>query len=69
MLVVNYAAESWLNLSKPFWADFMDKFEIYGTRSEKWKPLLLRKIAADQLPPKYGGSPDWKPLGFNEYRQ
>lgn len=69
-LVVNFAAESFINVAKPFWADFLSKFQIYGTRGERWIPKLLKKIAASELPPKYGGSnKDWKPLGLTENMQ
>ena len=65
---VNFSAESFLQLSKPLWGELLSKFEIYGTRREKWIPKLLKKIDASQLPPKYGGSEDWKPLNFTEYQ-
>ena len=64
--IVNFAAETFINLAKPFIGDTLSRHEIYGTRVEKWKHLMLRKFPADQLPPKYGGTnPDWKPLPFN----
>ena len=58
----NFAAESWLNLARPLLGTFLDGFEVCGTQSEKWKPVLLRKIPASQLPAKYGGSKEWKCL-------
>ena len=63
-ILVNYAAETFMNLAKPYFENFMEKLEVYGTRSEKWKPRILRKIPASQLPPVYGGNKDWKPLPF-----
>ena len=67
-LSVNFAAESWMNLVRPFLGTFLDKFEVYGTQSEKWKPKLLRHIPANQLSPKYGGSEDWKCLPAPGYK-
>lgn len=62
--VANFAAESFMNLAKPFVGQLLEKFEFYRTRSEKWKPALLRKISQDQLPPKYGGKEGWKPVAL-----
>lgn len=62
---VNYAGETFINLSRPFMGTIFDKMEIYGTRSDKWKSALLRKIPQEQLPPKYGGNnKDWKPVAL-----
>ena len=61
---VNYAAETFINIAKPFIGYLLERVEIYGTRSEKWKPKLLKTIPANQLPPKYGGSEDWKPVSL-----
>ena len=59
----NYAAETFINMARPFIGDILENMEIFGTRPEKWKPLLLKKIPADQAAPKYGGTnKDWKPL-------
>ena len=63
---MNYAAESFLTMAKPFLGDILSKFEICGTQREKWKPKLFQKISPSQLPAKYGGSEDWKPLKFNQ---
>ena len=63
--VVNFAAETFINLAKPYFGNLLEKMEIYGTRSEKWKPIILRKIPPNQLPPTYGGAKDWKPLPFH----
>ena len=65
-LPVNYAAESWIGLTRPFWDEFLHKFQVFGTHSEKWKPILLKYVDASQLPPKYGGTNNWKPLEFQE---
>ena len=62
---VNYAAETSLALAGTFLGDIRDRTDIYGTWSEKWKPMILERIPAGQLPPKYGGSKDWKPLPLN----
>ena len=59
----NFAAETFTDIARPFLGNVLDKLEIHGTRSEKWKPALFCKIPQDQLPPKYGGNNnDWKPL-------
>ena len=55
LLLVNYGAETFINMMKPFLGKFLDKFEICGTQLAKCKPLMLRKIGMDQLPAKYGG--------------
>ena len=42
----------------------IDKFRIYGTDENEWKPALLEYIDADQLPVHYGGTmtdPDGDP--------
>ena len=62
--VVNFAAETFMNEVRPFVGSYLDKFEIYGTRIEKWKPRIFRTISADQLAPAYGGSSDWRPVPF-----
>ena len=62
---VNFSAEMFINSARPFLNNYVEKFEMYGTRMDKWKPLILKKISADQLAPKLGGSPDWKPVPFN----
>ena len=60
---VDYSAETFLNLARPFLGEIANRFETLGTRIEKWKPRLLKNIPADQIPPKYGGTnPAWKPL-------
>ena len=59
LLQVNYAVETWLNLTKPFWGDFMAKIDVYGTEIAVWKPKLLKNIDASQLPPKFGGAEGW----------
>ena len=64
-ILVNFAAENFIQISRPFMGTLLDKYEIYGTRAGKWKPMLLRRIPASQLPPKYGGNEDWKPLALN----
>lgn len=53
-----------MDLAKPFLGNFLEKFEIYGTRAEKWKPKILRQIPATQLPPELGGFAAWKPIPF-----
>ena len=58
----NYAAETFINIARPFLGSLLEKYEMYGTRSDKWKQALLRKIPYDQLPARYGGSEDWKPV-------
>ena len=61
---VNYAAETFINLAKPYFSDVLEKVENLGTRSAIWKPRVLRKIPANQLPEMHGGTEDWKPLPF-----
>lgn len=64
-ILVNFSAETFINTMRPFLGALLEKFEICGTRMEKCKPGIVKKIAADQLPPKYGGtSSDWKPAAF-----
>ena len=62
--LVNFAAETFINLGRPHFSHALVKANIFGTHSEKWKPKIIRKIPATQLPPKYGGTTDWKPLPF-----
>ena len=61
-VLVNFAAESWLVLARPYLGTWLDVFDVYGTQSKKWKPKLLRHIPANQLSSKYGVSTDWKCL-------
>ena len=62
-LSVNFAAETDLHLARLFIGDILDRYEIYGTRVEKWKPLFLKNFPPDKVPPKYGGSnTNWKLL-------
>ena len=55
----NFAAQPFVNIARPFLGNILEKYEIYGTRSELWKSALLRKIPKDQLPPHYGGNKYW----------
>ena len=56
-----------MTAARPFLGNWLEKYEIYGTRMDKWKPIILRKIGADQLAPKYGGTnTDWKPIPFKQ---
>ena len=60
---VNFAAETFLRLARPFLGDILDRLEIYGNVKSKWKAALFRKIPQEQLPPRYGGSnKDSQPL-------
>ena len=62
---VDYAADTFLTTAKAFTGGLLDQVELHGTLSEKWKPMILRKISLSQLSPKYGGSKDRKPLPLN----
>ena len=63
MFEANYGAETFINLSRPFLGTMLEKYEIFGTRPQKWQHILLKSIAADQLPPAYSGrETGWKPL-------
>lgn len=53
-------------MAKPIVSNVFDKLEIHGTDMNKSMPMMLRKIGADQLAPKYGGNnSDWKPVLFH----
>ena len=65
-ILVNYAAETFINAMRPFMGSMLDKYEVCGTRMAKCKPMLMKRIGSDQLPPKYGGTnKEWKPVPFN----
>ena len=65
LILVNYSGDVFIAAGRPFVGSWLEKYEIYGTRVDKWKPMLFRKISEDQLAPKYGGTnPDWKPISF-----
>lgn len=51
-------------MARHFAGNLLDKIEVYGPQKEKWKPKVLSKIPASQLPRKFGGDKDWKPLPF-----
>ena len=53
---VNFSAETFINTARPFLSNYLDKFEMYGGHVAKWKPRIMKKIAGDQLAPKYGGT-------------
>ena len=59
---VNFVGETFMSLSRPYMGTLLNNMEIYGPQSNTWKPRLLSKIPANQLPPKYGGHEGWKAL-------
>ena len=65
---VDYSAETFISLARPLSENYLEKLDFYGTRNEKWRPKLLQKIPGSQLPPKYGGDKDWKPLPLTSPR-
>ena len=43
--------------------EIYDRYEIFGTRPEKWKLQLMKVFTSNQVTPKYGGTnKDWKPF-------
>ncbi|CAG7722748.1 unnamed protein product [Allacma fusca] len=58
----SYIGERFLNIMRPVLGKEFEKFDIYGTNPKQWIPKLLKIIPRDQLPPWYGGKPDFKPL-------
>ena len=65
MIVANFGAQSFINIARPFLGNILEKFEVYGADTTKWKPNLLRKIPSSQLPLYYGGDKDYKPIPWN----
>ncbi|CAG7821955.1 unnamed protein product [Allacma fusca] len=58
----NSIFESFWRLGKPLLGRISELIEIHGTNADKWKPVLLHKIPADQLPFRLGGSKDHQML-------
>ena len=67
--VVNFSSETFINMARPFMGALLDKFDFYGPQKSHWRARLMRKIPADQLPPKYGGVEGWKPLPLDPSRR
>ena len=61
MCAVTYAAETWLDLTRPFSGALIERFESFGTESWTWRPKLLRYMATSDLTPEFGGNKDCKP--------
>ena len=58
---MNFATESFNSAATSFLENYINKFELHATRTEKWKPWVFQKISADQLMTKLGGtSTNWK---------
>ncbi|CAG7822865.1 unnamed protein product [Allacma fusca] len=64
LINANTLVEQMLILVKPFMGKFLERVEVYGTKSEIWKPLLLRRIPRSQLPLAYGGTKKFRPVSF-----
>ncbi|CAG7823198.1 unnamed protein product, partial [Allacma fusca] len=60
----NAVAEEILYVAKPFWANMMERLEIYGTDPHKFIPQILKYIPANQLPQAYGGYREFAPVAL-----
>ena len=58
----NFVATNMVNLLRPTFGENFNKFQVFGTNSATWIPLLLKNIPRDQLPERYGGTKDFKPV-------
>ncbi|CAG7834233.1 unnamed protein product [Allacma fusca] len=59
---VNPVANAAVTSMRPILGRFMERVDVYGTQTAQWIPVVRRRLPADQLPAKYGGSKDHKPL-------
>jgi hypothetical protein len=59
---VNFVAKQLFNLLAPVLGDAIAKSDLFGSNKDRWVPKLLAEIPKSQLPPRYGGNKDWKPL-------
>ncbi|CAG7720871.1 unnamed protein product [Allacma fusca] len=62
ILNANHITEQVINMAMPFAGNFLERMEVFGTKSEKWIPKLLKTIPRNQLPPTYGGNVDFEPF-------
>ncbi|CAG7818571.1 unnamed protein product, partial [Allacma fusca] len=62
ILNANHITEQVISMAKPFAGNFLERMEVFGTKSEKWIPNLLKTIPRNQLPPAYGGNVDFEPV-------
>jgi len=59
----NFLFQTVFNLIKPVLGELASIVELYGTNDEKWKNVLRKEIAADQIPEFLGGNKaDFKPV-------
>lgn len=58
----NFAGRSMWTLIKSQLGPFATKFDMHGTQSHRWKPILARNVPKEILPRSIGGTQDFKPL-------
>ncbi|CAG7723370.1 unnamed protein product, partial [Allacma fusca] len=59
-------AHQLLNVAKPLVANLLERFDIHGKNSNRWRTELLKRIPRSQLPLALGGSKDFKPVATCE---
>ncbi|CAG7786697.1 unnamed protein product, partial [Allacma fusca] len=58
----NAFAQVVLNFLRPILGSALERVEVFGTNKNSWIPRLLKELPKDQLPEKYGGRKDFKPV-------
>ncbi|CAG7718680.1 unnamed protein product [Allacma fusca] len=59
----NYVTKLAADIARPLLGNLLEKVEVYGTNRNIWLPRLLKTIPESSIPPWYGGSKSFKPLG------